>query len=230
MIIPLLLCLFSNPTLTRCVTTDDMTYKTTGFIIGKRPSREHDRIFVLYTKEYGKIEALAQGVRKLSSKLGGNLELLTHATFLIARGRSHDRIAGIDLISSFASIKENMQKLIITLYGTEIIQALIHWDAADEHTYELVSDFRFEMEQLPHTSQTREAKQLADFFVLKLSLLLGYRPDIKGAQKTLDAIAAMPLAALRSMPRPRWMKPAIARFFSDTLPRRLNTQDFMGLL
>ncbi|MBI4250141.1 DNA repair protein RecO [Candidatus Uhrbacteria bacterium] len=207
-----------------------MTYKATGFIIDKRVSREHDRVFVLYTKEYGKIETLAQGVLKLSSKLGGSLELLTHATFLIARGRTHNRIAGVDIISSFSKIKDNIQKLIIALYAMEIIQALIHWDAADEHTYELVRDFLFELEQLPHTSQTREVKQLTDFFVLKLSILLGYRPDIKGAQKTLDAIAASSLAKLRSTPPQRWMKTATQRFLSDTLPRRLNTQDFIGLL
>lgn len=207
-----------------------MTYKTTGFIIGKRASREHDRMFVLYTKEYGKVEALAQGVLKLSSKLGGNLELLSHATFLIARGRNHDRIAGVDMISSFSKIKENMQKLIIALHVAEIIQVLIHWEARDEQAYELVQDFFCEMERLPHTSQTREAKQLSEFFILKLSILLGYRPNIKGAHNILDSIATLPLSALRDMPQPVWMKKAIDQFLVNTLPRRLNTQDFMGLL
>lgn len=207
-----------------------MTFKTTGFIIGKRASREHDRIFILYTKEYGKIEALAQGVLKLSSKLGGNLELLSHATFLIARGRAHDRIAGVDVIHSFPKIKENMQKLIIALYVTEITQSLIHWEARDEHTYELVQDFFSEMESLPHTSQTREAKHLSDIFILKLSMVLGYRPDIKGAQKILDSISESSIAALRDMPPPSWMQKATERFLADTLSRRLNTQDFMGLL
>ncbi|MBI2484024.1 DNA repair protein RecO [Candidatus Uhrbacteria bacterium] len=207
-----------------------MTYKATGFIIGKRASREHDRIFILYTKEYGKIEALAQGVLKLSSKLGGSLELLSHATFLIARGRAHDRIASVDVTHSFPRIKENMQKLIIALHATEIIQLLIHWDARDAHTYELIHDFFSEMEQLPHTSQTREAKNLSEFFILKLSILLGYRPGIKGAQKILDSISSSSLASLRTFPREDWMRLAVEQFLSDTLPRRLNTQEFMGLL
>ncbi|MDO8572101.1 MAG: recombination protein O N-terminal domain-containing protein, partial [bacterium] len=73
-----------------------MTFKATGYIIGKKYFREADRLYTIYTAEYGKIEAMAQGVRKLSSKLAGHLELFHKASFTIAKGKQIDRIATVD--------------------------------------------------------------------------------------------------------------------------------------
>ena len=53
------------------------TYKTEGVVIRQIPLGEADRILTLYTPDMGKIRAVAKGVRRTKSKLGGHLELLT---------------------------------------------------------------------------------------------------------------------------------------------------------
>jgi len=41
-------------------------------------SGESDRVVVLWTRNYGKVRVLAKGIRKTTSRLGGNLETLAH--------------------------------------------------------------------------------------------------------------------------------------------------------
>ena len=51
------------------------TYKTEGIILKRINFGEADRILTSYTKHFGKISLLAKGVRKITSRKGGNIEL-----------------------------------------------------------------------------------------------------------------------------------------------------------
>jgi len=51
-------------------------YILNAFVIGRAAHREHDRAIDLYTKELGRIRALAKGLRKITSKLAGHLQPL----------------------------------------------------------------------------------------------------------------------------------------------------------
>src|SRR3989338_2786561 len=191
-----------------------MTYKATGFIISKRFSREHDRIFTIYTKEYGKIEALAQGVLKLESKLAGNLELLSKASLLIARGRVFDRVAGIDVEERFADIKKNLQKLVVALHSAEILHGMVHEKAPDASLFALLEDFFEELNTLSEKTETRRALYLSHLFIIKLSLILGYRSNSRVAKQFLDALVQKKLGAFLTDPAPRFASTLVHEFLS----------------
>ena len=68
---------------------------------------EADRIFTLFTKSSGKIDAVGKGVRRTKSALGGRLELLTESTMTLHRGRSLDIItSAVTLRSHWAGLCE----------------------------------------------------------------------------------------------------------------------------
>ncbi|MBI4272701.1 DNA repair protein RecO [Candidatus Uhrbacteria bacterium] len=207
-----------------------MTYKATGFIISKRFSRERDRIFVIYTKEYGKIEALAQGVLKLESKLAGNLELLSKASFLIARGRVFDRVAGIDIEERFLAITQNFQKLVVALYSAEILYSTVHEKAPDASLFTLLEDFFSELDALGAKTETRTALYLAHLFIIKLSLILGYRSNSRVAAQFLDALAQKRLSAFLSNPAPHFAPMLAQEFLNEQLHKKLNTQSYIDFL
>jgi len=50
-------------------------YRTQGFILKKADAGEADRLFTVYTKDFGKLELLARAVRKIKSKLRAGLEI-----------------------------------------------------------------------------------------------------------------------------------------------------------
>ena len=55
--------------------------------ISDRIAGEADRLLWLFTREMGKVKAVAKGVRKMRSRKAGHLEPQTRVNLLLARGR-----------------------------------------------------------------------------------------------------------------------------------------------
>jgi DNA repair protein RecO (recombination protein O) len=70
-------------------------------VLRSRNLGEADRIFTLFTRLHGKIDAVGKGVRRTKSSLGGRLELLTESTMTLHRGRS------LDIITSAVTVKSH---------------------------------------------------------------------------------------------------------------------------
>ena len=49
-------------------------YQTNAIILKKENIFEADRLYHLYTEDFGKVKAIAGGVRKINAKLSGHLE------------------------------------------------------------------------------------------------------------------------------------------------------------
>jgi DNA repair protein RecO (recombination protein O) len=62
-------------------------YRVDALIIRARDFGEADKILTLYTKECGKIQAIAKGVRKPTSRLRGGVQMFAHSRLLLYRGR-----------------------------------------------------------------------------------------------------------------------------------------------
>lgn len=152
-----------------------MTYKTQGIIIGKKDYRDADRLFTLYTFERGKIQAVAQGTRKIESKLAGSLELLNHCSCTFAKGKNLDRIATVDVHETFEPVKANLFSLSAALYGIDIFNQLVKWDARDEALFLLLVGF---LESLKKSSRQSTHRAFVDAFLSKLSSLLGYGEEL----------------------------------------------------
>ncbi len=67
---------------------------------------EADKIFTLFTRLHGKVDAVGKGVRRPKSALGGRLELLTESTMTLHRGRS------LDVITSAVTVKSHWRGLV----------------------------------------------------------------------------------------------------------------------
>ncbi len=118
-----------------------MTYDVEGIILEKKPFRENDRLFTLYTRERGKISVVGISTRKKESKLAGNLELFTKAYFTIAHGKAFDRIATVDPIVHRTVSESTWDSFIATTYGTNIMCSLVHWEEPSLELYTLLDAY-----------------------------------------------------------------------------------------
>ena len=50
------------------------TYQTKAIVLKREDIFEADRVYNLYTEEFGKVRAIAGSVRKINAKLSGHLE------------------------------------------------------------------------------------------------------------------------------------------------------------
>lgn len=78
----------------------ERAYKTRAIVLRSRNLGEAHRIHVLFTEARGKIDAVAKGIRRSRSQLGGKLEFASEVFLTLHRGRSLDVITSAETLSS----------------------------------------------------------------------------------------------------------------------------------
>jgi len=148
------------------------TYQTTGIVIGRTNFGEADRIVRFLTPEYGKVSAVAKGVRKIKSRTAGHLELFGEVSLMLATGRNLDVITSARLIWYPHRLSTDHADL-----GLAFVMAT----AADRLTepgqgsYKLYETLR----EAVHALETTGAGPALElWFKLRLLDNLGYRPEL----------------------------------------------------
>lgn len=70
-----------------------LTFTDVGIVLGREVWREFDKRVVLFTAEHGKVDAVATGAAKTTSKLGAHLEPLKLVEIMIAEGKQFAKVA-----------------------------------------------------------------------------------------------------------------------------------------
>lgn len=71
-------------------------YATDAWLLGSREHGEADRMLAFYSRELGRVDALAKGVRLTKSKLKGHLNLFNRLRILITPGKEYWRLLDAD--------------------------------------------------------------------------------------------------------------------------------------
>ncbi len=146
------------------------SHKTEGIVLRSRQFREADKIITLYTKEFGKLDAIAKGARRMKSKFVSSLEPFTHLELMIHQ-RHVDRLAiitGFDIISSNGELRRYLDVYTAANYIGEIICRFHFGSEKNEKIYHLlVKTLRALLEQ------DKELVKMA--FALKFLAFSGYR-------------------------------------------------------
>lgn len=84
------------------------SYKTEGIIIKRVNFGEADRILTIFTKHYGRIKAIAKGVRRIVSRKAGNLELFNQVILFLSMGKNWDIITDVEVVNNFAKQRQEL--------------------------------------------------------------------------------------------------------------------------
>lgn len=118
--------------------TKNKIYKVEGIIIKKVDSGEVDRLFNVYTKEYGKLQFKARSVRKNESKLKGYLDMFNHARFLIAKSKTIDIITDVESIDCFLNTRAGLTLMQRAFYMANLCDKLIAGQEKDEDLWNFI--------------------------------------------------------------------------------------------
>lgn len=97
-------------------------YRDRGVVLRSYKLGEADRIVVLLTPEHGKVRAVAKGVRRVKSKLGGRLEPLNHVELLAWEGRELDIVRQAELVEPWRALQSNLAQLSQGLAMAEAVE------------------------------------------------------------------------------------------------------------
>lgn len=94
-------------------------FKTEGIILKRRDFGEADRILIVFTLHKGKVAVLARGVRRITSRRAGNVELLNRVQVFLHPGKQFLILTEATSLDTFQSLKED---LTLSTYAYHIIE------------------------------------------------------------------------------------------------------------
>ncbi|MBI3421248.1 MAG: DNA repair protein RecO [Candidatus Sungbacteria bacterium] len=98
------------------------SYKTDAVVLSRLPRGEADALYTLYTREFGKVQAIAQGVKKESAKLRGHLEPLCLSSVQFVLGRNQERLTHATGIRGWSRIREDWEKITAAQNMLDLVQ------------------------------------------------------------------------------------------------------------
>ena len=139
---------------------------------------EADRILHVYTRERGRIGAIAKGVRKTKSRFGARLEPLSHAELMLHEGSGElHTVTGVELIRSHRAAREQPYRLAVGLIGAEAMLRLFAEPEPNARAFEAITRFLDLADETP-VGGAAVLDALALSFQLKLLWLSGYLPHM----------------------------------------------------
>ena len=158
------------------------TYKATGINLKSAPIGESDRVLTVLTREFGLIRAVAPGVRKHRSTIGGRSELFVVNELLLAKGRSLDKITQADTVESYPGLSRNLGKLAAAQYLAELAIATGFEEQPQEELFCLLGEHLSRLERLPDRTESDSATGVLAHLaqgIFHLLALAGLAPQVQ---------------------------------------------------
>jgi|WetSurMetagenome_2_1015567.scaffolds.fasta_scaffold191746_2 DNA repair protein RecO (recombination protein O) len=133
---------------------------------------EADRMLVLYTRERGKLRAVAKGVRKLRSRKAGHLEPFTRVALLLARGRDFWIVTQAETVAAYLPLRDDLMRTAYAAYVVELLDRFTYEEGENQALYRLL------MDTLSHISTEEEYQSAVRYYEVRLLDLLGFRPEL----------------------------------------------------
>ena len=136
--------------------------------MARRNFGEADRILIIYTKDYGKISAIAKGVRRPRSKKGGHVELGNWCKLFVAKGKNLDLLTEVETnkafgIDNFSSAKANK-----IYHLLELVDSLTQHEQKNQKVFFLL------LKYLDEISKGNNFDLISSVFKVKLLAELGF--------------------------------------------------------
>ena len=167
-------------------------YRTQGVILKKRDVGEADRVFTLFTKDFGKITLFAKGARKIASKLRGGLEVLCVSEVEFVEGR-RNTIIDSSLIEGYRFLKADLRRTRAALRVAETLYVFLKGQAQDEKVWKLLRETLDTLND-PKVSPAKWSP-LYYYFFWNLVSLQGFGPNLSNISSPASSFLSEALSS-----------------------------------
>ena len=205
----------------------ERTFRCEAVILRRIDFGEADRLLTLYTREYGKLKAIAKGARKPQSRKTGHVELFMRTRFLLARGRDLDIVTQAEVLETYDALRADLVRATYAAYVVELLDrfspeedrnpglfdllaaALAWFETADDprlparyYELRLLSLVGFQPQLFRCVGSGREIQEEDQFFSAELGGLLS--PEARGKDPDARPVSAVAVKVLRYLQTRSW--------------------------
>jgi DNA repair protein RecO (recombination protein O) len=154
---------------------------------------EADKIITFFTREHGKLKGIARNAKQSRKRFGGALEVFARLRLQLVLRESLARLDGVDVVTIFPHIRENLSKIGYAGYACELIDRLLPEAQANPRLYRLLVSYLEQLDSVPCCADDRR------FFEINLLNIAGYRPTLDTCLHCGVVLAAAPVLRYSSL-------------------------------
>lgn len=169
-----------------------------AIVLSRRDFRENDQIISLYTKEHGKLELLARGVKKIISKQSAHLEPFSVVFITVEQGKEIDHLIKTQPVEYFSGIRNDLNKSMAAGYLVSVTNTLIQTKEIDKRIFETLFGW---LKFVEKSEQFRPL--LVDGYIITVLSHLGFTPILDECvicEKTFHTMASEELSGKEKRP------------------------------
>lgn len=144
------------------------TLKTEAVVLKKKSLLNKDVLVYLFSKEQGKIVAVAKGLKKITSRRSPHLETGNLIQAVLSKKSDRFFLQETNLISGFSELKKNQEKINKLYQFFFVLEKLLPEHQSEDVVYNLTKSF------LVKLSQSDSKDNLIPLYFNKILRALGY--------------------------------------------------------
>src|SRR3954467_2582779 len=113
-------------------------YSTDAIVLSRFDLGEADRVLTLITPDIGKLKAIAKGIRRPTSRLGGSLEPFAELNVALHRGRTFDVVTEVRVGHAWLRLRDTLESAATAWYLAELADRSLEERHAAEPLYALL--------------------------------------------------------------------------------------------
>jgi DNA repair protein RecO (recombination protein O) len=147
------------------------SHKTSGVVLKSLNYGEADKILTIFTERFGKIKAIAKGVKKIKSHLAGSLEPFMLLDMQLHEGKTFYIVTGARIERDFPNIHTDIRKTAQAFFLGELIDKFLQ---EEQRLTDVFMLFVSSLESLENSDRLIFVRA----FELKLLEALGFKPEL----------------------------------------------------
>ncbi len=162
---------------------EERSFRTSALILKRRDFGESDRLLTVLTPLHGKVNAIAKGARKPTSKKTGHVELFTHVDMLINRGRDLFIVSQAEVTKPYLKLRDDLRRSAYASYITELTtRFILDEDTNTQTAFELLDS------AFGWLNDGDDPRLAVRYFEMHLLDDVGFRPELNECVFTHEPI------------------------------------------
>jgi DNA repair protein RecO (recombination protein O) len=149
------------------------SFRVEAIILRHADWGEADRILHLYSRQYGKLRAVAKGARRPKSRKAGHIEPFTRVILQLARGRDLPIVTQAETVNAYLPLRDDLVK---TATASTVVELLDRFTYDEGHEH--VAIFNLLADTLERIATLPDPWVAVRYYEVQVLDLLGYRPQL----------------------------------------------------
>lgn len=152
-------------------------YKTQALVFRKNNSNESDRIFSVFSDDFGRLDIFAKAIRKTVSKLRGGIDIFFMSEIEFIQGKNRKTLTDAVALEKFNNVSQDLERFQTANGIGEVLDNFIKGEEKDKDIFNLLNETFIKLND--RNLKTKKCALAYYYFLWNALFLLGYCPEVE---------------------------------------------------